>query len=57
MESEINTLLDEWILFRDPAALRRKLYNKRLLNRTTYCSSYQKADNIPTFEELIKNYV
>ncbi len=56
-ESEINTLLDEWTLFHDPATLRRELYNKRLLNRTTDCSSYQKADNIPTFEEFIKNYV
>ena len=56
-ESEINTLLDEWTLFHDPATLRRELYNKRLLNRTTNCSSYRKADNIPAFGEFIKNYV
>lgn len=56
-ESEINALLDEWTLFHDPATLRRELYNKRLLNRTTNCSSYRKADNIPAFEEFIKYYV
>ena len=56
-ESEINALLDEWTLFHDPATLRRALYNKRLLNRTTDCSSYRKADNIPAFEEFIKNYI
>lgn len=56
-ESEINALLDEWTLFHDPATLRRELYNKRLLNRTTDCSSYRKADNIPAFEEFIKHYV
>lgn len=56
-ESEINTLLDEWTLFHDPATLRRELYNKQLLNRTKDCSVYRKADNIPTFEEFLKNYV
>lgn len=56
-ESEINALLDEWTLFYDPATLRRELYNKRLLNRTTDCSNYRKADNIPAFEEFIKHYV
>ena len=56
-ESEINTLLNEWTLFHDPATLRRELYNKRLVNRTTDCSSYRKADNIPAFEEFIKKYV
>ena len=56
-ESEINTLLNEWTLFHDPATLRRELYNKRLLNRTTDCSCYRKADNIPVFGEFIKKYV
>ena len=56
-EPEINTLLNEWSLFRDPATLRRELYNKRLLNRTSDCRSYRKADNIPTLEEFIRNNV
>lgn len=56
-ESEINALLDEWMLFHDPATLRRELYNKRLLNRAADCSSYQKADIPPTFEAFLKNYV
>lgn len=33
-EAELNALLDAWTCFRDPATLRRELYNKRLLNRT-----------------------
>ena len=56
-ESEINTVLDEWTLFHDPATLRRELYNKRLLDRTADCRGYRKADNIPAFEEFIKHYV
>lgn len=56
-ESEINALLDKWTLFHDPATLRRELYNKRLLNRTADRSGYRKADNIPAFEEFIKNHV
>lgn len=56
-EPEINTLLNEWSLFRDPATLRRELYNKRLLNRTSDCRSYRKADSIPTLEEFIRNNV
>ena len=55
-ESEINTLLDEWTRFHDPATLRRELHNKRLLDRTMDCRSYRKADNIPGFEEFIKKY-
>ncbi len=38
-EPEINDLLDEWTLFHDPATLRRELYNKRLVDRTTDCCS------------------
>lgn len=56
-EPEINTLLNEWTVFRDPATLRRELYNKQLLNRTTDCRSYRKDDNIPTFEKFISNYI
>lgn len=56
-EPEINTLFNEWTLFRDPATLRRELYNKRLLNRTTDCRIYRKADNAPPLEEFIKNYL
>lgn len=33
-EAELNALLDAWTCFHDPAAPRRELYNKRLLNRT-----------------------
>lgn len=56
-EPEINDLLDEWTLFRDPATLRRELYNKHLLDRTTDCRRYWKADDIPALEAFIQKYV
>lgn len=56
-EPEINDLLDEWALFRDPATLRRELYNKRLLDRTTDCRRYWKAEDIPAPEAFIQKYV
>ena len=56
-EPEINDLLDEWTLFRDPATLRRELYNKRLLDRTTDCRRYWKAEDIPALEASIQKYV
>ena len=39
-EKEINRLINSWCLFRDPATLRREMYNNHLLNRTQDCSSY-----------------
>ena len=36
-EAEINDLPDEHTTFLDPAALRRELYNKHLLDRTADC--------------------
>lgn len=52
-ESEINDLLDDLTTFHDPATLRRELYNKRLLDRTTDCSQYRKAAELPTFAEFM----
>lgn len=49
-EQEINGLLNEWTLFRDPATLRRELYNKLLLNRTPDCNCCRKTENIPHLE-------
>lgn len=51
-ETELNDLLDEWTTFHDPATLRRELYDRRLLNRTTNCALYWKEDNIPSIEEF-----
>ena len=39
-EPEINDLLNEWHTFRDPATLRRGLYNAYLLNRSDDGSRY-----------------
>ena len=56
-EPEINDLLDEWTLFHDPATLRRELYNKRQLDRTTDCRRYRKADDIPAPEAFLQRNV
>ena len=56
-EPEINSLLDEWTVFRDHATLRRELYNKMLLNRTADCNRYWKPERIPEPEEFIEKYV
>lgn len=56
-EGEINDLLDEWIIFHDPATLRRELYNKRLLDRTTDCRSYWKEAEIPSLDSFIAKYL
>lgn len=56
-EHEINELLNNQTCFCDPATLRRELYNKRLINRTPDCRSYQKEKNIPTLEEFVENNI
>ncbi len=56
-ESEINDILDEWTEFRDPATLRRELYNLHLLSRTNDCRSYWKEEEQPLLEKFIAKYV
>ena len=56
-EAELNDLLDEWTRFHNPATLRRELYNKQLLNRTTDCSHYWIADPLPVLTDFIGRYV
>lgn len=56
-EPEINDLLDEWTLFRDAATLRRELFNKRLLHRTTDGASYWRAEDIPPLAAFMAQYI
>ena len=56
-EFEINCLLDDLTLFHDPATLRRELFNKRLLNRTDDGSSYRRAEELPPYEEFMKQFI
>ncbi len=56
-EAEINSLLNRWTTFNDPAILRRELYNKRLLDRTPDCSLYKKESEIPTLADFISRYI
>ncbi len=55
-EPEINALLDEWTLFHDPAALRRELYNKRLVDRTADGGRYWKEKDIPPLAAFIEGH-
>lgn len=56
-ESEVNDILDKWTAFHDPATLRREMYNKHLLNRTSDCRYYWKEETLPSLEEFVARYV
>lgn len=51
-EREVNEVLLAWHTFRDPATLRRELYDFHFLNRTPDGRTYELADPQPTLEEL-----
>lgn len=55
-ESEVNDILNEWTMFRDPATLRRELFVKQLLGRTNDCRWYWKEKE-PAFEEFIAKFI
>lgn len=42
--------------FHDPATLRREMFNKHLLNRTTDCRAYWKED-VPPLEAFFEKYL
>lgn len=56
-ESEINDLLDDWTTFHDHATLRRELYNRHLLDRTTDCKSYWKETESSSVDDFISRYL
>ena len=51
-EREVNEVLLAWHTFRDPATLRRELYDFHFLNRTPDGRTYELADPQPTPELL-----
>lgn len=55
-EGEINDLLNNWTTFRDPATLRRSLYDTFLLERTRDGSVYCRAETIPPLAEYVARY-
>ena len=55
-EGEINDLLNNWTTFRDPATLRRALYDTCLLERTRDGSVYRRAETIPPPAEYVARY-
>ena len=56
-EHEINDILNRWTLFKDPATLRREMYNRHLLDRTEDCKYYWKEENVLPLEEFIAKYI
>lgn len=56
-EHEINELLNSWTVFKDPATLRRELYDRGLLDRTPDCRKYKKEEKIPTLDEFVENNI
>lgn len=56
-EHEINELLNTWTAFKDPATLRRELYDRGLLDRTPDCRSCKKEEKIPTLDEFVENNI
>lgn len=52
-EQEINEILLRWHTFRDPATLRREMYDYRLLDRTRDGRTYQKSIPQPELETLL----
>ena len=56
-EREVNEVLLFWHTFRDPATLRRELYNKRLLERTQDGAQYWRETEIPPLAEFVARYI
>lgn len=52
-EQEINEILLRWHTFRDPATLRREMYDYHLLDRTRDGRTYQKSNPPPAIETLL----
>lgn len=51
-EKEVNTLLNDWHTFSDPATLRREMYDYGFLDRSRDGRVYAMCQNQPTFSEL-----
>lgn len=56
-ERELNDALNEWHTFRDPATLRRELYDRFLINRAPDGSSYSVAEPLPSLSELKERFL
>ncbi len=50
-ERQVNELLGQWHTFRDPATLRRELYDRHFLDRDPYGTAYQLSESPPEQEE------
>lgn len=51
-EKEVNELLNTWSCFRDPATLRRELYDLRFIDRKRDGGAYWLSENRPDVSEL-----
>ncbi len=51
-ESEVNEIVDQFHIYGDSCMLRRELFNKRFLGRTTNGDSYWLEEEQPIIDEL-----
>lgn len=56
-EKEVNEVINAWTCFKDPATLRRELFNKYLLDREADGSRYRKAETIPALPDFIAKFM
>ncbi len=51
-EKEVNEIINSHTVFKDPATIRRELYNNFFINRTDNCKEYWLNENQPTAVSL-----
>lgn len=53
-EREINEAINSLTVFKDPATLRREMYDRFLLDRSPDCREYRMRSDMPTLEDFVQ---
>ena len=56
-EREINEVINSLTVFKDPATLRRQMYDRFLLDRSPDCKQYRMRSDMPTLEDFVQNNI
>ena len=54
-EREINEVINSLTVFKDPATVRRQMYDRFLLDRSPDCKQYRMRSDMPTLEDFVQN--
>ncbi len=54
-EREINEAINALTVFKDPATLRREMYDRFLLDRSPDCREYRMRSDMPTLEDFVQS--